>query len=258
MRPMVWLRIVVLLGMLFLIVGGGTTAAQTPPGGENDGEAVYPVRQNDGAIRPADAPAACTRIGFNNSLNGWTVHNGEWYTGTDYIYTYGSVTETVSISYDMDLTRTDFQARMLRRGCNDCSAGIVIRGNPEPLFNRGTWDTMYGLYYRANGKCAVVRTFYYGGTHWIGAFLYLTDCPSIVQGEAWNTLRAVADGNQLSFYINDQLIWSGQDPYNANPHGRVGIVMRRSEDPSVQDELRVEWASLCWPYAAFLPVVARR
>lgn len=273
MRYTFWVRVVLLLVVLFVVSGGVMTAAQEPvadSSGGRDGdwarlfgdadELFRPVSlQNDGAVRLADAPASCTRIGFNGSLEGWTVHSGTWYTGTEYIYTYGATPmETVSISYGLDLTRTDFQARMWRRGCTDCASGIVIRGNPEPLFNKGVWDTMYGLYYRTNGQCAVVRNYYSSdGGHVLGILYPLTDCSSAVnEGEEWNTLRAVADGNQLSFYINDQLIWSGQDSYNS--HGRVGIVMRKSSEPTTEEELRVEWASLCWPYANYLPLVARR
>lgn len=270
MRHLVWIRVVLLLAVLFVVSGGVMTAAQEPvadfSGGRDsdwaqlfgDADELFrPVSvQNDGAVRPADAPASCTRIGFNGSLEGWTVHSGAWYTGTEYIYTYGANPgEVVSISYGLDLTRTDFQARMWRKGSDECLSGIVIRGNPEPLTSVGTWDTGYVLYYQPNGQCAVIKAYYDGG-RWVSAPYYWTHCPAVNQGEAWNTLRAVADGNQLSFYINDQLIWSGQDSYNS--HGRVGIVMRKSSEPTTEDELRVEWASLCWPYASYLPVVVRR
>jgi|YNPNPStandDraft_1061719.scaffolds.fasta_scaffold00258_18 hypothetical protein len=265
MRHSLWIRVVLLLVLSLVATGsaiavaprtvvGGRDVAQlpSPPTDDMDG-VIHVPPQSNGALQPADAPTSCTRIGFNNSLAGWTVHAGEWYTGTGYIYTRGPTPGgMVSISYEMDLTRTDFQARMWRSGCSTCVNGIVIRGNPEPLFSGGAWDTMYALYYRTSGQCAVGIAYYYNGQRFAGALRTWTDCP-INQGDAWNTLRAVADGDQLSFYVNDQLFWSGQN--SANSHGRVGIISNFSAEG---EELRVEWASLCWPYGAFLPMVTRK
>ncbi|MCX7681310.1 MAG: hypothetical protein N2508_05000, partial [Anaerolineae bacterium] len=84
MRHIIWMRVALLLATLFIVSGGVMTAAQGPGvgGGEGDElpllgaadwEVVYPVQQNGKAVQPADAPAACTRIGFNGSLEGWTV-----------------------------------------------------------------------------------------------------------------------------------------------------------------------------------------
>jgi len=268
MRHLFWIRVVLLLVMSLVVtssaiavapgtVVGGRDVGQLPSPSTDDARVIpHLLLQNNGVLQPAEA-TTCTRIGFNHSLAGWTVHAGEWYTDTGYIYTRGPTPgERVSISYEMDLTRTDFQARMWRSGCSTCVNGIVIRGNPEPLFSGGAWDTWYVLYYRTGGQCAVGIAYYYNGRRFAGALRTWTDCP-INQGDAWNTLRAVADGDQLSFYVNDQLFWSGQN--SANSHGRVGIVMEKSGNSSTEgEELRVEWASLCWPYGAFLPMVTRR
>jgi len=76
---------------------------------------------------------------------------------------------------------------------------------------------------------------------------------AINQGEAWNTLRVVAQGTSLSFYINGVPVWSGTD--SSLSSGRVGLGMYRDAS-STGDELRVDWARLCLP-PIFLPLVAR-
>jgi hypothetical protein len=70
---------------------------------------------------------------------------------------------------------------------------------------------------------------------------------AIVQGAAWNTLRVVASGTSLKFYINGTLVWSGSD--GSFTAGRVGIGLYRSAD-STGDQLWVDWATLSTPAAA--------
>ncbi|MFN2225855.1 MAG: hypothetical protein ACK2UY_06100, partial [Anaerolineae bacterium] len=64
---------------------------------------------------------------------------------------------------------------------------------------------------------------------------------AINQGSAWNTLRVVADGAYLEFYINGVQVWSGSD--GSLSLGQVGLSMYRSAT-STGDEFRVDWATL--------------
>jgi hypothetical protein len=66
-----------------------------------------------------------------------------------------------------------------------------------------------------------------------------TDSSAIVQGFAWNTLRVIASGGQLRFYINGTLVWSGTD--SSLSYGRVGFGMFPS---STSDMLEIDWATL--------------
>jgi len=269
-RHLIWIRVILLSALLLVATGSAMTAAQGDIAGGGDvGQPPFPLThgmdggirhippQRSGALQPADAPAFCTRIGFNDSLEGWTVHAGDWYTGTGYIYTKGLEGDWASVSYNLNLTRTDFQAHMWRKGCSGCENGIIIRGNPDPLWDLGLWwNTMYLFVYTNEGGCLVGKSFYYRGIR-VYQILFNGSCPSIHTGEAWNTLRAVADGDQLSFYINDELAWSGQD--QSLSYGRVGIAMQGNLiGGPANEEFRVAWASLCRPYGAFLPLVMRR
>lgn len=57
----------------------------------------------------------------------------------------------------------------------------------------------------------------------------------------WNELRVVADGSNLSYHINDVLVWSDTDSDLTS--GRVGVTM--TEHSSVSDEqMEVDWAIL--------------
>jgi len=64
---------------------------------------------------------------------------------------------------------------------------------------------------------------------------------AINQGDAWNTLRVVASGAHMEFYINGTEVWSGTDSSLA--FGRVGIGMYRHA-ASTGDRLDVDWAVL--------------
>ena len=65
---------------------------------------------------------------------------------------------------------------------------------------------------------------------------------AINTGDAWNTLRVVSNGSNLSFYINESLVWSGADISLTS--GRVGIGFFRDDDGIEDDELIVDWAKL--------------
>jgi hypothetical protein len=64
-----------------------------------------------------------------------------------------------------------------------------------------------------------------------------TPSPAIAPYE-WNTLRVVASGGDMEFYINDVLVASGHDETHAT--GRVGISMWRGSDAKAP--LIVDWA----------------
>ena len=68
-----------------------------------------------------------------------------------------------------------------------------------------------------------------------------TPSPAINQGFYWNTLRVVANGSSLYFYINETLVWSGVD--TDLEVGRVGIGMY-SLTGNTDDRLWVDWATL--------------
>jgi hypothetical protein len=72
---------------------------------------------------------------------------------------------------------------------------------------------------------------------------------AINQGDAWNTLRVVADGTSLTFYINGTWLWSGS--YSSLSYGRAGVGLY--QDATFGNELLVDWAQLCTLAGAAAP-----
>ena len=67
-----------------------------------------------------------------------------------------------------------------------------------------------------------------------------TASPAIISGN-YNTLRVVANGTSLSFYINGTLVWNGTDADLSN--GVVGVGMYR-DAYSTGNWLDVDYATL--------------
>jgi hypothetical protein len=71
---------------------------------------------------------------------------------------------------------------------------------------------------------------------------------AINQGNAWNTLRVVANGAILYLYFNGTLVWAGSD--SSLSSGRAGIEIY--SDGTVGDQLSVDWARLTLLSSAFM------
>jgi hypothetical protein len=68
-----------------------------------------------------------------------------------------------------------------------------------------------------------------------------TPSSAINLGDAWNAVRVIASGNNVYFFINGVLVWSGAD--SGLSSGQVGIGLSRSGS-STDDQLLVDQASL--------------
>ncbi len=175
---------------------------------------------------------------FNGSADNWVSHSGTWYIGSEYLYTEGLAGMWSSASYyAAKFGDFDYQARLRRLGCQTCANYIVFRGTPDPLTPSYNWYHEYKLQYSADGQYSVWRRLAGGGATALVGWTYTS---AIVPGDNWNTLRAVADGPHLTFYINGVYLWSGVDTSLTN--GRVGVGMY---DGGSGNELDVDWAKLC-------------
>ena len=114
----------------------------------------------------------------------------------------------------------------------------MFRGTPDPLTAGNNWYHEYKLQYTRGGEYSVWRRIA-GGT--ATALVDWTYTPAINQGDAWNTLRVVADGSRLTVFINDVRLWSGLD--STFSYGRIGVGMY--QDASAGNELQVDWARAC-------------
>jgi hypothetical protein len=142
-----------------------------------------------------------------------------------------------TVSYSQSYANLDSTVRMRRSGCTICSNQILMRGRPEPQGAINRWDSFYGFQYMTSGSYSVYKSV--GGT--LTALQAWTSSPAIITGAEWNTLRVVANGTSLAFYINGTLVWSGTD--TALTTGRVGIGMYNNVT-STGNLLEVDWATL--------------
>ena len=142
-----------------------------------------------------------------------------------------------SASYAANFTNFDYQARLWRAGCDTCANRLLIRGTPDPLSSSKNWYSYYSFQYTRAGRYSVWKRVNGSST----ALQNWTSSSAINQGSAWNTLRVVASGGNLYFYINGTLVWTGYD--SSLTSGRVGISMYRNSDSS-GDQLWADWATL--------------
>jgi hypothetical protein len=175
---------------------------------------------------------------FKGSAPGWEVHSGSWAIEyVDWYTTEGLASAWATTSYGSEYKDLDYSARLWRMGCDNCASGLMVRGAPMPLASGNAWYGGYGFFVSQDGRYAVYK--------------YDTGVPSALQGwtlssainpgSAWNTLRVVGIGSNLRFYVNDTLVWNGNE--GAYPAGRVGLAIYRDAD-STSNKLWVDWAKL--------------
>jgi hypothetical protein len=185
------------------------------------------------------APDSGFNSQFNGSAPGWETHSGTWWIASNAWYTTDGISGAwASASYAANFTNFDYQATLLRAGCEWCANHLVIRGTPNPLGADNLWYNFYIFQYSRDGRYSVWKEVA-GGTP--TALQNWTSSSAVNQGDAWNTLRVVANGTQLYFYINGTLVWSGSD--SSLTSGQVGIGMYR-DSTSTGDQLYVDWAKL--------------
>lgn len=183
---------------------------------------------------------------FNGNAAGWSVHGGAWTVGSSFISTSGSADYSSSISYNADFSNFDYEVILRRFGCSTCANRLIVRGTPNPMQYTGWWYESYAFQYTPDGSASVWKK----DASSSNALMGWTDTSAIHTGSAWNTLRVVANGSQMTFYINNQLIWSGSDSTLAS--GRVGVGMYRSAS-STGDQLDVDNARLIEASVVSLP-----
>lgn len=180
---------------------------------------------------------------FNGSAPGWEPSSGAWTVDDNYYSTGGVSDAWSSVSYDLDVADLDFQVALLRTRCEGCANAIFVRGTPDPLDAYHQWYSYYSFQFTRNGYFSVWRRV--DG----GQLVVLRDwtlSQAINQRDRWNTLRVVADGTTLEFYINGVRVWSGND--GTLTSGRVGFGMYKDEGSA--NRLWADWAVLVPPGAS--------
>ncbi|WP_020559144.1 zinc-dependent metalloprotease family protein [Thiofilum flexile] len=183
---------------------------------------------------------AVTLSGFNEQFNGniskWLTRSGIWSNISNlYIGTSGRSAAWNHVIYSpTTYSKVDYSALIKRTGSNtSSSANLTIRGDGT-VDSTGACYNCYLFQYTNSGYYSVwkvINGYYTALQSW-------TSSSSIYQN-SWNTLRVVAVGTSLKFYINGTLVWSGTD--SSRTSGYVGMSMAYS------DTLTADWATLTIP-----------
>ncbi|MFH2039755.1 MAG: family 16 glycoside hydrolase, partial [Chloroflexota bacterium] len=178
--------------------------------------------------------------GFNSQFNGeyigWEKHpGGTWRINSTTFYNSGAVTNKYSSSsYNKNFTDFTYEARI--KDAEYYLNGLIIRGNPTFNATDNSWKNGYYFLIDQNGKFGIFKKVndLWNASPSDG----WQDATNIIKG-GWNTLKAVVNGNNLKFYINDSLVFNGSDSRFSS--GRVGLIFYRS---STLNRYSANWAKL--------------
>jgi hypothetical protein len=167
----------------------------------------------------------------------WLVHSGTWsIVSAQQLHSQGMAGKFASVSHPTSFSDLDYRVRLSRTGSKlGNPTYLMIRGNPN-LLSDGRWSQGYRFQISQNGQFAVLRN--------SNTLQGWTATPALNQGSAWNELRVVAIGQNLSFYINGTLVWSGTDAKFAS--GRVGVGMYQAKR-TTGNGIYVDYATLTVP-----------
>ncbi len=194
-----------------------------------------------------NASATGGSTGFNSQFidgdsTGWISHSANWFVDIEknHLFSRGIAGNSSSVSYTENFANFDYQVKMARYGNETNANRIFVRGTPTPLGAGNRWANGYAFQYHRSGSYSVFK-YLNGQAQELQGW---TSTSAINKGNgAWNILRVVANGPNLSFYINGTLVWTGSDTSFSS--GRVGIGFFRSEGTTDQSQtLVVDWAVL--------------
>ena len=159
---------------------------------------------------------------FDDSPENWYAANGyAWYIGSSILFSTFQGIDRPSAFYLADFSDFVYEAKIKRdAGSDDGNANaIIVRGKTGVLCPTETnkWDTAYYFQYNRQGSFSIFKM--QGCT--FESIQPWTTTSAINQGDAWNILKVNLAGNQMSYYINGQLVWSGTD--SSISAGMVGV-----------------------------------
>jgi hypothetical protein len=228
-------------------------------GPDPDCASVGKVLPNEKGLVPnipnANGAAACPIDSQRDSMSRWYVVRGDWYFYPYDVSLFGASTwELPSIAHPREYANFDFQTTIGHYGYG--LTGIIVRGSPLPL-TAGDWSSGYTFNYNLGGYYLVWKNVA-GSTYLLQDWAYSPAISEVIGGDgrAWNTVRIVAFGPQLSFYINGTLLWTGID--ESLHSGQVGIMRRKDSSGTSYGGLDMTWARLCEFPTIYLPQVMRQ
>ena len=172
---------------------------------------------------------------FDTDAANWTPVMGNWFVNArGYYKTPGTINSIASTIHKYNYPTLTYEVRLKRKlGDPALPNRLHFRTQPAPLDSAGQWMDGYLFQYTNAGYFSVWQVTGGSFTPLVG----WTPSSSIVPFE-WNTLKVIANGGDMEFYINDILVASGHDESHAG--GQVGISMWRGSD--LKAPLLVDWA----------------
>lgn len=173
---------------------------------------------------------------FNGSTAGWSPVTGAWgLTSSKYYRSTGVANKFASAVHTGKYGDLTFQARMKRTGtCTICANFLAIRGDTSPLGVDKSWNKDYIFEYTNGGFFSIWKI--NAGTY--TALKTWTSSSAIIPNN-WNTLKVIAVGSTLKFYINGTLVWTLTDA--SFKTGQAGVGFYRN---AAAGTLYVDWAKL--------------
>ncbi len=183
---------------------------------------------------------------FNADISRWTAKQGVWY-NADLQRLSSDVGDDWSMAYynASQFSDLDYSARLRRSDSDDQPTFLSIRNNGENT-ELDCWCANDGCYTFEISPAQNYAVWSCKGLDWV-QLQPLTKSDFINPGTEWNEMRVLAEGDDLSFYINGNLAWQGTDSTHSS--GSVGLGLVNFED-SAQNTLDVEWARLTVPGAS--------
>jgi hypothetical protein len=174
---------------------------------------------------------------FNGSADGWGWASGRWaLISGAYYYSNGLAGDFADAQHVDRYGDLTYTVRMRRTGgCGACSNHILIRGNPNSLNSVNEWSPSYMFQYTNNGSFSI---YYITSAGTEVALKNWTASAAIAQNN-WNTLKVVANGTLMKFYINNTLVWSVSN--TSLKVGRIGFGFYRDANAAT---LYVDYANL--------------
>lgn len=156
---------------------------------------------------------------FNSSASGWSAAKGSWaLSSSAYYRSLGLAGKIASAKHTGKYGDLTYTVKMKRTGtCVSCANRVIIRGNPASFDPAYSWKPSLVFQYANTGSFSV---YLYNSAGTATALKGWTASAAIVKN-GWNTLKVVAVGSSLKFYINNSLVWSGSN--SALRTGTVGF-----------------------------------
>ena len=166
---------------------------------------------------------------FTSSSSGWAAVKGSWaLASSNYYRSSGLASTAASAMYAGKYGDLTYTVRMYRTGaCTTCPNRIIIRGNPYSLVATNSWKPSYYFQYANNGQFSI----YYRTSAGTETALKAWTASTAIVKNGWNTLKVVAVGSFMKFYINDVLVSAVIN--TALSTGYVGVGFYRDINPGL-------------------------